>query len=171
MAFVFELQGLHVFGALDENDAVVDLAHRSFDFGVAGVADHDDRASFLAHAADFSVNLGDERAGRVKDAKAAFAGLLFDGAGHPVRREDHGRAFGNVREIIDEDGSALAQVFNDRAVVHDFVTDVDGGAVELERPFHDGDGARHARAETAGLSEENLHVGPRREGIEPKIRT
>ena len=169
--FVFKLQGLHVFGTFHENDAVVDLAHRPFDFGVACVADHDDGAPFLAHAADFAVNLGDERAGRVKDAKSSLAGLFFDGARHAVRREDDGRAFGNVREIVDEDGSALAQVFDDRAVVHDFVTDVDGGAVELERPLHDGDGARHARAETAGLSEENLHVGPRREGKEPKIRT
>ena len=171
MAFVFELQGLHVLGALDEDDAVVDLSHRSFDFGVAGVADHDDRAAFLAHAADFSVNLRDERAGRVEDAKPSLAGLFFDGARHAVGREDHGRAFGNVGEVVDEDGSALAQIFDDRAVVHDFVAHVDGGAVELERPFHDGDGARHARAETAGLSEENLHVGPRREGEEPKNRT
>ena len=84
MALVVKAQGLDVFGALDEDDPVFDLAHRSFDLGVAGVADHDDGAAFLAHAADFAVNLRNERAGGVKDAKPSLAGLLLDGARHAV---------------------------------------------------------------------------------------
>jgi hypothetical protein len=42
-------------------------------------------------------------------------------------------------------------------VVHDLVPDVHRGAVFLQRAFYDLDGADHAGAKTARLSEDNLH--------------
>jgi hypothetical protein len=43
--------------------------------------------------------------------------------------------------------------------VHDLVTHVDRRPVELERLFHDLDGALDAGAEAAGLGQDNAHGG------------
>ncbi len=51
---------------------------------------------------------------------------------------------------------ACAQFFNHVAVVDDFLTDVDGRAVEIEGDFDNVDGAHDAGAKTAGFQEQNL---------------
>jgi hypothetical protein len=40
------------------------------------VADHDDLAALFAHAGDFEMHLGDQRAGGVEDAQAAGSASL-----------------------------------------------------------------------------------------------
>jgi hypothetical protein len=62
------------------------------------VADHDELAALLAHAGDFEVHLGDQRAGGVEDAQAAGLGFGAHRLGHAVGAEDHGVAGGHVGE-------------------------------------------------------------------------
>src|SRR5690606_28456463 len=62
-------------------------------------------------------------------------------------------------ELLDEHGALGAQALHHGLVVHDLVADVDGRAVERERPLDDLDGALDARAEAARIGEEDFHGG------------
>ena len=52
-----------------------------------------------------------------------------------MRREDDGRTVGDVREGVDEDCAAGAQILHHVRVVDDLLADVDRAPVERERPL------------------------------------
>ncbi len=71
---------------------------------------------------------------------------------------EHGDgAFRHLVELIDEDRATLAQILDHMAVMDDFVPHIDRRTVFDERPLHDIDRADDARAEAAGLSQEDTH--------------
>src|SRR5690606_26251123 len=123
------------------------------------VADHDDLAAGGAHARDLDVHLGDQRAGGVEYLQAARLGFLAHGLGHAMGREHDDGAGGSLVELVDEDGALGAQVFDDVAVVDDFMAHVDGRAVQFERALDDVDGAVDAGTEAARLGQHDLGVG------------
>ena len=59
-------QTLDVRHGIDEIHAAVALSHRAFNLRVPLVADHHHFTLALAHLADFDMDLGHQRAGRIK---------------------------------------------------------------------------------------------------------
>lgn len=154
---IVDLQFRYVVSGFDEIHTIWALAHRAFDFGVSLVADHDDFAAVFAHAGDFEMNFGDQWAGGVEDFEVAHLGFVTHGLGNAVGAENDGAARRNFRQLLDEDGAFRTQIVADEFVVHDFVTNVNGGAEFLDCTFDDGDGALDAGAETAGICEGDMH--------------
>jgi hypothetical protein len=66
-----------------------------------------------------------------------------------------GRGFGN---FVDEGDATILEVFDDVAVVDDFVEDVDGGPFELQYFIDHLDGHFDAGAEASGVGEKDLHL-------------
>ncbi len=138
-------------------DAARGLAHRAFDFRVAGVADHHDVAALLAHPRDLDVHLGDQRACRVEHAEAACFGIGAHRLGDAVRGEHDRRAGRNLVQLLDEHRALVAQVVDDELVVDHFVAHVDRRAELHERLLDDRDRAVDAGAEAARIGENDVH--------------
>ena len=67
-------------------------------------------------------------------------------------------AFGrDLGEVLDEMRALGLQAFHHVLVVHDLVTHIDRRPILLQRPLDDLDGADDAGAESARLSEYDLH--------------
>src|SRR5690606_10055542 len=159
VAGVGHLQPRDVFDGFDQVHAALRLPQRAFDFGMPLVTDHDDFTPGGAHAGDFDVHFGDQRARGVEHLQPARIGFLAHRLGHAVRREHHDGARRRLIELVDEDGSLGAQIFDHIAVVDDFVAYVDGRPVQLERAFDDIDGAVDAGTEAARLRQDDFGVG------------
>src|SRR5690606_10025160 len=78
--------------------------------------------------------------------------------GNPVGAEDHRVAVGHFVELLDEDRTALLEVVDHVAVVHDLVAHVDRRAQRLDRTLDDLDRAVDAGAEAAGVGEQDIHA-------------
>ena len=63
--------------------------------------------------------------------------------------EDHRGARRNGVQLIYEDRTLPLQRLDHMTVVNDFVADIDGGTVAVERPLHDPYGSLDAGAEAA----------------------
>ena len=131
------------------------LADRALDLGMAGMADQHDLAVLASVAAAFVMHLGDQRAGGVDHRQTALGGRLLDPLGDAVGGEDGHRAGRDLVQFVDEHRAAGAQILDDMAVVHDFVTHIDRRAVFLQRALDDLDGPLHAGAEAAGLGQDD----------------
>ena len=103
---------LGVLRRLDEDDRVGRLAERALDLLVPRVSDEDERVAGFGVAARLRVHLRHERAGRVDRRQAQLLRLAADCRGDAVRREDDGRALRDVRERVDEDRAARAQILD-----------------------------------------------------------
>ena len=156
------LDGVGLFGGLDEgHGSGGKLAHGADDFGVAGVADHEDvelvGAAVGVVALGFAVDLRDERAGGVEVEEIAALGFEGDGFRDAVGGEDDGGVAGDFVELFDEDGALGFERLDDGAVVDDLVADIDGGAEAADGLLDDADGAVDAGAEAARARQENAH--------------
>ena len=96
-------------------------------------------------AFDFQMHLGDQWTGGVENPQATGGSFVLDGTGYAVRREDQGGIVGHFSQFFDENRTLLLQVFDDIAVVHDFVTHKDrrtkqikGAIDDLHRPIDPG---------------------------------
>ena len=161
----------HILRFLDQMDPALRLAHGALDLGVPLVPDHDDLLALLAHACHFDVHLGDQRAGRVKNAQAAPLGFLPYRERHAVGGEDHRVAGRHFIELVDEDGTLAAQVVHDELVVHDLVAHINRCSEALQCTLDDLDRAFDARAKAARVGEQDflvvhsfVSVGPVRSG-------
>ncbi len=157
---VCDVEGRHVPHGLHQVNAAVDLADGALDLGMPGMADQHDLAALGGVAAALGVDLGDQRAGGVDHREAAVGRDLFHRAGDAVRAEDRHGAGRHLAQLVDEHGAPLAQALDDVPVVHDLVTDVDGRSELGQGPLDDLDRALHARAEAAGLREDDPHPTP-----------
>ena len=165
-----EIELVDVLLVLHQHDRRRDLAHRAFDFRMAGMADQDQLAALADIALALVVHLGDQRAGGVEHRQAARAGLLLDALGDAVRGEHrHGvrRHFG---QLLDEHRALGLEILDDVLVVHDLVAHIDRRAVLLQRALDDLDRTHHAGAEAAGLGQDDLHRRTRSlRGSRPQI--
>src|SRR5471030_44723 len=143
--------------------ALLRLAHRAFDFGMAVVADHDDFAALAAHLGHFDVDLGDQRASRIENAQAARFRLGPHRLRHSVRGKHQRIAGRYIVEVFDEDRALVAQVFHHIGVVDDFVAHINRRAELLQRALDDFDRAVDAGAESTRLGQQNflIHYYPR----------
>src|SRR2546430_6892176 len=101
------------------------------------------------------MDLGDERADGVDDAKPALLTVFADGRRNAVRGEDADLTGRNLVLVVDEDGAEQFETAHDVVVVHDLVPDVDRRAVLDEQPLDDLDRAVHTPTKKARRREEN----------------
>ena len=95
------------------------------------------------------MNLGDQRAGGIDDAKLAFPGFFAHARRNAMRAENQHSAYRNFFNGFDENRAAAAELIDDVAIVDDFVMDVNGAAIGFKRQFDDIDGANYAGAKAA----------------------
>jgi hypothetical protein len=124
---------------------------------VAGVSDKDDFVVRPREAQSLDVDLGDEGAGGVDDAKPTLSGRLADGRRDAVGTKHKERALRYLRRILHEHGALGPQRFHDVSVMDNLVAHVDGGAEALEGLFDDLNRPVDARAEATGAREEDAH--------------
>ena len=103
----------------------------------------------------FVVYLAHQRTGRVDHPQATNPGIVLDFPGDPMGAEHGNGACRDVANVFDEAGALLAQTLDNVLVVDDFVPNVDGRAVDLQRPFDNVDGPDHAGAEPPWLCEQD----------------
>jgi hypothetical protein len=107
------------------------------------------------------MDLGDERAGRVKHGQAAFLGILFDRTGDAVRAENGDSAGRHFVQFVDENGAFGAQGVDHMLVMDNFVPHIDRRRMAFQSPFNDVDGTSDACAETTRIGENDIER-PRR---------
>ena len=161
---VADCETLDVGHRLDEMGATAALSHRPFHLRMAGVADHHDRASVLAHPRHFDMDFGDEGARRIEHPQSARLGVGAHGAGDAVRREHDGASGRNLVQLLDEHRAFRLQVVDDEAVMNDFMAHVDRRAELRERLLDDRDRAVDTGTETARVREDDIHQFPLSDG-------
>ncbi|MPN59420.1 hypothetical protein SDC9_207141 [bioreactor metagenome] len=102
------------------------------------------------------MHLGDQRAGRIEDGKAAALGLLLHGLGDAVGREDQRGAGRHFVQLLDEDGALGLEVVDHKSVVHDLVAHIDGRTELGQCPLHDLDGAIHSGTKAARFGQQDF---------------
>ena len=65
------------------------LPHRAFDFGVSCVADEYNVITVFCMSCNFEMNLGDQRAGCIKNTEVSFFGFLSYTLWHAVSAENN----------------------------------------------------------------------------------
>ena len=126
------LKCLGLLGRLDHNGRVGPLAERPDHLDVVRVTDECHEVAAVRIAAGLRVHLVHERAGRVDDAEPALLRVVLHRGCDAVRGEHADLAFGDLRLVLDEDGSEPLEAAHDVLVVDDLVPDVDGRTVLLE---------------------------------------
>ena len=119
--------------------------------------DHHDLAAFAAHARHLDMDLGNERTGRIEDAKPTRLRLVAHRARHAVGREHHRGSGRDVVERLDEHRPLGAKIGHDMIVVDDLVANVEGRPVLVERTLDDRVRAVDTGAETARLGKQGFH--------------
>ncbi len=94
----------HVLGVLDQRDGITgQLSEGSNDFRVAVVPDQDDTFTRTVGALGFSVNLGDQGAGRIDKVQISALGFRWHGFRNAVRGKDDGAVVGRLNQLVDKD--------------------------------------------------------------------
>ena len=164
---IARLEFLHVRHGFDQADAAGrQLTDGADHLRVAGVADQHDFALAAMMDLDLAMNFRHQRTGGVEGEQIALHRLGRHAARHAMRREDHRRvgAGRDFAQLLDEDRALGAQALDHVAVVHDFVADIDRGAVKREQPLHRFDGAHDAGAKAERRAQQNLEGGLFRSG-------
>ena len=105
----------------------------------------------------FQVNLGHKRAGGVNDLQAARRRLGADGGRDAVGGEDQNAAFGDIRQIIREDGPPAAQSLHDMLIMDDLMAHIDGRPEDFQRLLDHINGPVHTGAEAARAGKKCFH--------------
>jgi len=133
------------------------LAHGSFHLGVAGVPDEHALPAVPAVTRHLHVHLGDQGTGRIEDPQPPSLGLSLHHLGYAVGTEDYRSPVRHRIEFVDKYGTLLAQALHDKAVMHYFVTHVNGCPKDLQGALDDLNGAIHTGAEAARVSQNDFH--------------
>ena len=96
------------------------------------VADQDDRVVLLGVLHGFEVHFGHQWARGVDGSKLTPAGVLAHGGRDSVGAIEQWSAFGNLVQIVDENGTLVLEPLDHVLVVHDLVVHVDGRSEEFE---------------------------------------
>ena len=121
------------------------------------MADQNKPAPLRDVALALIVHLGDQRAGGVEHRQLALRRFLLDALGDAMGAEDGDRVRWNLGKVLDEMRALGLEALDDVLVVHDLVAHIDRRTVFLQGALDDLDGADHAGAKSARLSEYDLH--------------
>src|SRR5262245_49567323 len=83
------------------------------------------------------MDFGDEWAGGVDDLHVAVLGFLTDRGGYSMRAKNHVAALRGFLETVDKNDALLFKVFDDSAVMHDFLAHINGMRKFLQRNIDD----------------------------------
>jgi len=147
---------------LHQRDMRGRLAGGPLDLFVPRVSDQQDLEIVLGEPFCLVVHLGHQRAGCVNCLEPSLLGLQLDCRRHPMRREHHRRALGDLIEVLDEDGAPLLQVLHYVPVVHDLFADIDRWPIGLQRFFDGNHRTVHAGAVPARRGQHDLPWAARR---------
>jgi hypothetical protein len=125
------------------------------------VTDHDDVAAGDLMLLGLVVHLAHQGTGRIEGEDAPRRRFAKRRLGGAMRGKDQGTVRRAVGDVLDEHSPQGRQSFDDGAVVHDFVTDVDRRAIFGDRAFDHLDSAIHAGAEPARTGQSNLNTRAR----------
>ena len=125
---------------------------------MVGVPDERHEVARVRVTARLRMDLGDERADGVDDAKPALLTVFADDRRNAVRGEDADLTGRNLVLVVDEDRAEQFEPTHDVVVVHDLVPDVDRRAVLGEQPLDDLDRAVHTRTKGSRCGKENALV-------------
>ena len=136
------------------------LAERADHFRMVRMPDQEDFAAALEMDRGLAVHLRDQRAGRVQREEIAGPGVGRNRFRNPVGRKHHRCVgiVGDFGEFLDENRALGLQAVDHIAVMHDFVADIDRGAVDRERPLDGVDGPHHPGAEAPGRTKHDFQV-------------
>ena len=121
---------------------------------VIPMTDQNQRIAFLGKLHGLDVDLGHQGASCIDHAQPAPGAVLAHFGGDSVRAINNPLAVGHLVFAIDEHRSLAAQFLHDKAVVDDFLADIDRRPKRLERDAHHIDGADHARAESTRFQQQ-----------------
>ena len=156
IALVGDDEGIDAVGILKQDDgARRQLPHRTVDLGVAAMADEYDLPALGIMPLSLAMHLADQRAGGVERVQSAPLRVVGHGLGHAVGGEDHGRAFGHLVQLIDEQGALGLELFDHEAIMDDLVADIDRRTRNLERPLDNLDSAIDPGAKAARPGEDD----------------
>src|SRR4051812_20092306 len=99
----------------------LDSSHRTFDFGVTGVADEDQRAPLRDVTLALSVYFRHQRARRIEHRQRAAARIVLDSLRDTVRAEHRHRARRDLGNLFDEARAFGLEAFDDVPIVYDLV--------------------------------------------------
>jgi hypothetical protein len=142
---------LNIFERLNQIDPSISLTHRTFDLRVSGVANHHHFKTIATHLRDFNMDLGDERACGIENGQTSLLRFKSDCSRNAVRRKHHRTALRYFIERLNKDRAALAKSFDDKAVMHDLMSNEDRRSKLLQRPLNDVDCAIHSSAKAPRL--------------------
>ena len=115
------------------------------------MSDKHDFPALVGVAFHLHVDFGHQRAGRVEHRNVSRRGFVLHALWHTVSGKHHGRAIGNIIQLVHENRPGLAQPIDNIAIVYDLVADIDRCPEQVERAFDDVDGAVDAGAKAAGV--------------------
>ena len=145
-------EGFHILLGRDQLHQPGNLANRTFDLGVAGMADQDQRPAFGRIAPALDMNFGDQGTGRVDDVERPLLCCLFYRLGDAMRAEDGDAAQRHLVQLVDEDRALGLQIHHHVPIVHDLVPHIDRRAEPLQGTFDDIEGTLHSGAKPSRLS-------------------
>ena len=105
----------------------------------------------------FDMDFGDKRTGCVQGKESSTVGLLGNQFWYAVSRKyDWSLRIRNFVQFIDKNRALSLQIFDDMAIMNNFVAHIDRRAVFLERKFDDLDCAIDTSAKTARFTKKNF---------------
>jgi hypothetical protein len=130
---------------------IVVLTHGTFDFGMSCVTYKDNLPALIGVMVDFDMDLGNKRAGCIKNLQPAQFGFFLNGFGDAMGTEYHCGVFRYLGKFFDEYRASFAQAVNDITVMDHLVADIDRCAKHLYRAIYDFYRAINACAKTSGI--------------------
>jgi hypothetical protein len=117
------------------------------------VADQYHFITVPAAARDFKVYFGYQWAGGVEYPQLSLFCLFTDRTRDAVGTEYYSVTVRHIAQFINENGPSGTQTFDHKAVVYDFVADIDRCSQEFQGPFDDVDCSIDAGAKASGIGE------------------
>jgi hypothetical protein len=129
------LDRARILGRLDEaHGPFGQLAHGADHLGVTGMADQENFIAAAWWRSASTMDLRDQRTGRIKVKEVAETGGSGNGLRHAVRRKYHGGIrFRDFVQLLHKYGAFPPEVLDHELVVNDLVPHIDRGAESSER--------------------------------------
>ena len=149
----------HIFHRFhQQHGAIGKLAHGTFHFGVAFVANHNDLIALRIQPIHFFVHFGNQRASGIKHAKTALRRFVLHRFGNAVGGINQRGACGHIGQIFNKHRAFFAQVVDHKFIVHHFMAHINRRTEAFDSTLNNADGAIHPGAKAARIGQKNGFV-------------
>src|SRR5208282_1089162 len=118
------------------------------------VPDQNQRVTLLGKLHCFHMHLGDQRTGGINHPQAAPRAVLANLGRYPVRAVDNPFSVGHFVFAVDKDRALAPQLVDYKAVVDNFLADINRRTKSIERNTYHIDRPHHPRAEPTRLQQQ-----------------